>query len=370
MSTHDLTSELREACEALPVPPGDLDRAVREGGRLRRRRGLALGGAAGATVLAGVVALALLVGGGSDGPRVLDPAGLGPFDTSGGLRGYADPGGDLHLGGRTFEGMGQQLGDLDTGASGTQHGVVHSVSGRPRLLAPDGRSYPLVASEVDDRSSFRPGSRADGTAPTAVVATLHEGTATLHLVDVSRRTTLARRTLDCPGSCDSLRLDALDEGRVFLRGPDGAAVWDTGDDSWTSFDPRTRVADVRAGVVLHDGPPAPQLEALGLRQVSGAIDSQLTFDGRHVLAWSSRLAPTTPGGKPLRLQRGPGGTEPRDRDALAFWSIDSDGSVLVATTRRYPRYDVVDCDPVTGRCEEVGGLRPSGGDPVFLGNDS
>ncbi len=106
------------------MPPGDLDRAVRQGGRLRRRRRAALGGAAGATVLAGVVALALLVGGAGDGQRVLDPAGLGPFDTSGGLRGYADPGGDLHLGGRTFEGMGQQLGDLDTGASGTEHGTA------------------------------------------------------------------------------------------------------------------------------------------------------------------------------------------------------------------------------------------------------
>ncbi len=368
MSTQDLARGLEAELSALPVPPGDLDRAIREGTSRRRRRRVGIVAAASTVVLlAGGLGMALLGGEDPGGARVLDPAGVGPFDVSGGLRAYADPGVSLHLGDQTFPAEG--LGALDTDASATDLGVVHTVSGRPYLLGPDGTSRPLVEGTVDDASSFHPGSRADRAGTTVVVATLSGDEATLHLVDLRDLSTVATRTLECGGGCEELRLDALDGGRVFLRGRDGAAVWDTRDDSWTPFGERTRVADVRNGVVLHDGPPAPELDGLGLRQVAGAIDSQLTFDGGHVLAWSSRLEPTTPGGEPILLERGAGGADRADKGALGFWTIDSDGSVLLALSRRYPRYDVLDCEVPSGRCEKIGTLETTGGDPAFMGND-
>ena len=57
--------------------------------------------------------------------------------------------------------------------------------------------------------------------------------------------------------------------------------------------------------------------------VPGAIDSQLTHDGAHVLAWSSTLAPTGPGA-PLQLSV-------TERDGATQWTVDTDGSVLVAS---------------------------------------
>ena len=147
--------------------------------------------------------------------------------------------------------------------------------------------------------------------------------------------------------------------------PGGAGVWDVERDTWTAFDAGTRVADVRAGVVLHDGPASPQLESLGLRQVAGPIDGQLTFDGGHVVAWSSRLEPTASGAEPVVLEHGPVTPE----DGLGFWTVDTDGSVMLAWTRDYPHFVVEDCDPDTGVCERVGRMTTRGGDPQFLGND-
>ena len=65
------------------------------------------------------------------------------------------------------------------------------------------------------------------------------------------------------------------------------------------------------------------------------------------------------------LERGPVTTD----DGLGFWTIDTDGSVMVAWTEGYPRFTVDDCDPVTGACEQVGRMTTRGGDPQFLGND-
>jgi hypothetical protein len=181
--------------------------------------------------------------------------------------------------------------------------------------------------------------------------------------DLSTGRDIATTEAGC-GACDGMVIDAVDRGVVFVRDPDGTRTWDSATDEWDDFaGPGTRVADVRNGVVLYDG-SAPTGSG-GWRTVTGPVDAQLTFDGEHVLSWASRLEPVDPRGTPVVLERGPvdGG--------LGFWSLDTDGSVLVAAPeRRYEDgYTVYDCVLPSGECEEVGPLDPAGGDPAFVGDD-
>ena len=61
---------------------------------------------------------------------------------------------------------------------------------------------------------------------------------------------------------------------------------------------------------------------------------------------------------------------PTEQNALGFWAIDSDGSVLVAgPDGKYPHYLVYDCEVPSGACEELGPLVTTGGDPEFIGVD-
>ena len=62
--------------------------------------------------------------------------------------------------------------------------------------------------------------------------------------------------------------------------------------------------------------------------VKAPVDATLTFDGRYVLDWSSRLR-STDGSPDLVLEKGP-------EKGLGFWAIDSDGSVLVANRQEVP----------------------------------
>jgi hypothetical protein len=99
--------------------------------------------------------------------------------------------------------------------------------------------------------------------------------------------------------------------------------------------------------------------------VKGAIDAQLTFDGGHVLYWSGRLAPTDPGGSVIVLE-----VAPRKANAFeGFFNVDTDGSILVAHPARRGSYTVSDCELPSGACTELGPLTPTGGDPMFIGND-
>ena len=84
------------------------------------------------------------------------------------------------------------------------------------------------------------------------------------------------------------------------------------------------------------------------------------FRVEFVLAWSSTLAPTG-AGDPLRLSV-------TEEDSATHWTLDTDGSVLVASQAGSATV-VSDCDPVTGACERVEVLEVSGGNLGFLGND-
>ncbi len=97
------------------------------------------------------------------------------------------------------------------------------------------------------------------------------------------------------------------------------------------------------------------------RLVAGAIDAQLTLDGRYVVDWSSTLQPTRRGDEPVYLAVGPRSAE----DGVAWYAVDTDGSILVATADR----TVYDCVIAPGSCTELSRLSGDGGDPEFIGVD-
>lgn len=364
MTATDLRSVLAEHLDAVAPPAGDLDRARAAGRSIRRRRRTTIA-VAGTVGLCGVLALVGIATIGDGGPDVArDPgyAGLGPLDFSDGVRAYADPGVEIHLGGRVFPA--QDLEYLDTDAVATPYGVVFFDDGRPMLLDGNGDVLRLVDGEVDHVEGFHPTAKADAVEPLVAWATLRDGTATLTVRDMETGEDVAAAEVEC-GRCGDLVIDGIDGGVVFVRDADGTRTWDSATGEWADFaGPDTRVADVRNGVVLHAG-PAPSAPG-DWQVVAGAIDAQLTFDGAHVLYWSSRLEPVDPEGEPIVLERGPASEK---SDSFGWWAVDTDGSILVATGAEYPRFAVYDCEVPSGVCTDLGPLTPTGGDPMFIGVD-
>jgi hypothetical protein len=373
--TTSLRSALKEQLDSLTPPPADLELVVRRGKRRRQVRRAGTAAVVAGVAAALVVPLTGRLGGPEQNSSASDYASIGRLDLDAGLRAYADPGGEIHLGGRTFDAA--DLEYLDTDATATAFGVVFYDRGRPMLLGESGEVTALVEGPVESSGgssssscviscrSFHPTAKADSQAPLVAWATLHDGTATLTVRDMSTGEDAGSLDVAC-GDCDDLVIDALDEGFVFFRTSEGTRIWEVGRDvSFAFAGPQTRVADVRSGVLLYDGPAPRTAEADRYLTIPAPIDAQLTFDGRYILDWSSVLQNTRAGDRPVRLDEGP-----TKRGALGFWNIDTDGSVLVATlTGEYPQYTVFDCEIPTGRCAEVGPLEPTGGDPMFIGND-
>lgn len=360
--TIELSDLLAERIDDFSVPPADLDAARATGRRIRRRRRTtaAVGGTAVVLAAAGLV---LTGPGGGDGRTVRDPsyASVGPLDFSKGARAYADPGVTLHLGGRAFP-----YGDmtwLDTDAAATPEGVVFFAAGRPMLLDAKGDVSRLVAGPLDSPDGFHPTAKVDGAGRLVAWATLRDGTATVTVHDLVTGDDLGSTTVDC-GKCGDLVIDGIDQGTVFVRDGAGTRTWSWAGDEWRDFaGPKTRVADARAGVVLYDGPPPT--DPGDWRLVAGAIDAQLTLDGRYVLYWSSTLQPTTPGEATVVLPVGP----PAMGDSFGWYAVDTDGSILVATGTDYPDFTVYDCEVGAPQCDEIGTMQPTGGDPQFIGVD-
>ena len=147
--TSDFRRALSDDLQRLTPPPGDLARAVSEGRRLRRRRrGAVAAGVAAAVAVLAVVA-GQLGGGSTSNVRRIDP--IGRLDFSGGLRAYAAPGAEIHLGGRTFPG--RQLEYLDTDAVATRVGVVFYDRGLPQLLRESGEITPLEPARRSPRTT-------------------------------------------------------------------------------------------------------------------------------------------------------------------------------------------------------------------------
>jgi hypothetical protein len=359
--TIDLRDLLEERIEAMPPAGGDLDRARSAGRRIRRRRRAAVGSVTAALVLAGGTAAVVLDGGPQGDDVASDWTGypsLGALDFSEGLRAYGDAT-FVSIGGRRVPA--EDLEWLDTDAAATPYGIVFYDDGRPVLLEESGDFTALVEGPVDRVSDFHPTVKADGSEPVVAWSTQHDGRVTISVYDLAAGEVVASVEPDC-GRCGDLVIDGIDQGVVFVRTDSGTRTWDLSTGEWADFaGPETRVADVRNGVVLYDGPvPTDPGE---WRLVAGAIDSQLSYDGSHVLSWSSTLEPTTPGGEPVVLEQGPAG------GGLGFWTFDTDGSVLVMTAKRYPEFTAYDCVLPSGACEKIGELESTGGDPMFIGND-
>lgn len=362
--TVNLRSALKEQLDSVAPPLPDLNLVVRRGKRRQRvRRARTLVVAAG-VVAALVVPLAGRLGGPEQNTTVVDYAAIGPLDFGEGLRAYADPGAEIHLGGRSFDAT--DLEYLDTNATATAFGVVFYDRGRPMLLGESGEVTALVEGPVESSEGFHPTAKADSQGPLVAWATLRDGTATLTVRDMSTGDDAGELDLSC-GDCEDLVIEALDEGFVFFRTSDGTRIWEAGhDESFEFAGPETRVVDVRNGVLLHDGPAPLSRDADRYLTISAPIDAQLTHDGDYILDWSSVLQPTRTTGNPVRLEEGP-----TKKGALGFWAIDTDGSVLVAAlTGKYPEYTVYDCKVPSGSCEEVGPVEPTGVDPQFIGSDT
>jgi hypothetical protein len=334
---------------------------VTRGRRLRRRRRATAGVtllAAGA-IVAGVVTLT----GDAERPgrdTAFDP--VGRLDISDGMRAFASPdGGEMHLGGSTF--AERDLPFLDTDAVATGAGLVFFRGEEILLLDETGAITRIDQTHAEVSEGFHPTAKADSTAPRVAYGVRSEGGMTVVVYDLVAREPVARHEFACD-DCSSVVVDAFDDGSVFVRTGDGTQLWEVGTDTVTTFATgETRIADVRNGVVIYDGPaPAPAVATRRWLMVKGPTDAQLTFDGGHVLNWSSRLKPTRPGGEPIVLE------QPKPGTGYAFWSVDTDGSIMVAVPRGNSA-DVFDCTVPDGSCVPIGEVSTHSGDPVFIGTD-
>lgn len=346
----DLAELIHQRLDAVDVPPPDLAAVHRQGDRIRGRRviGVVSAGIA-AVVVAGLVVGQLSGGGGGAGSegRGIEP--IGRLDVSAGLRAYAAPGGEIHLGGRTFPAA--RLDFLDTDAAATPYGVLFYDAGRPRLLDESGAVVDLEPGA--EKTDFHPTAKVDSQQPLVAYGVTLGGVPLVVVRDLSTDAVVARH--EVPG--DAV-IDGIDDGVVLVRTGDGTFAWDSRVAEMQQLSGRkTRVADVRNGVLLYDGPTPDGPAAAAYRLVPGAIDAQLTFDGGHVLYWSNRLD-STDGGRPIVLDQ-----------KATFFTVDTDGSILAAGAGPGSTSRVYDCEVPSGRCVELDPVDTLHGDPIFIGND-
>jgi hypothetical protein len=361
-----LAPTITERVAAAQPPVPDLSDAVRRGRGLRRRR-----------KVAAVVVVALVAGGGALAasdvwdrvarkPETFAP--VGHLDYSEGLRAFASPDqdGEVSIGGRSFPT--EDMGYLDTDATATPYGLVFfDRAMQAHLLGQDGTDVRLAPAPSEQSSGVRLSAKADARLPLVAFTQPAEGGVSVRLHDLDAGRTVDTMVVPCSGpSCEDVRVDGLDRGLVFVRTAGGTFVWDPGargEKRWTLLGKgRFRVADARNGRVLwFAAPPAPASDSpvADWDFTRGQIDAELSFDGRHVLYWSSTLRPTEPGGTAIRL---------RAKNAVWF-TFDTDGSVLAAASGTGQRSPVFDCVLPSGACERIGSVTTRSGDPMFIGND-
>jgi hypothetical protein len=353
----DLSELVQERLDALDVPPPDLADVHRRGHRIRSVRAVAAASAVVVVAVAVGFTASLAGGGGAEDRSGRDPQPIGRLDLSQGLRAYAAPGAEIHLGGRAFPGASLDL--LDTDATATPAGVLFYDEGVPRLLAESGEVEDLEPDAEPMRA--HPTAKIDSQGAVVAYGARLDGGLVVRVRDLASGTLLASRAVP-----QDTVVDGMDDGVVFLRTGEGTTRWDTATDEERPFaGPRTGVADVRNGVVLYDGPAPDGPDASAYRLVKGGIDAQLTYDGAYVVYWSSRLEPTAPGGAPLLLDAG--STEPGP--TTGWWAIDTDGSVLTAVPGAGQTNEVYDCEVPAGTCADLGPLTTEHGDPMFIGVD-
>ena len=357
----NLTDGLTEHLQDVVPPHPDLDRVLDRGRRVRRRRrAVGVSVVALGLVATGAVGTSLLRSSpGAGDITVPSIASGGPMDLSQGLRAYGDPGGEIRMGGRSFPS--EDLPFLDTDAAATSYGIVFFRDGRPYLLRKDGTAKALWQDPVEDPKGWHPTAKFDPTTEEVAFA-VHDGEKVTVVVqelggDAERRLVLG--CSDEPG-CKGLVVDGIDSGTVFVRTEEGTFSWvysardEQGLEPFAG--PTTRVADAKNKTLLYDG-PRPLVTLPGWTYYAGPVDAQLSHDGWNVLSWSPVLK-SVANGEAITL------LVPKD---AVFFTFDTDGSVLAATTGQPARF--FDCELPSGACEEIGRLRMRGGDPMFIGND-
>ncbi len=158
--------------------------------------------------LAAVLAVGVVVGqlgGGDPESQGRDIAPIGRLDLSGGLRAYAAPGGEIHLGGRSFPA--KRLEFLDTDAAATPYGVLFYDAGRPRLLDESGAIVDLEPGA--DQTDFHPTAKADSQAPLVAYGATLGGVTLVVVRDLSTDEVIARHEVPA----DAV-IDGIDDGVV------------------------------------------------------------------------------------------------------------------------------------------------------------
>ena len=370
MST-DLREILASHLDEVVPPTGDLGTVTRRGRTIRRRRTGGLVAASVATVAAvSLTAIQVVTDGGEPGPSGPHYRTVAAFDVANGLRAFADPAPDgrIHLGDKTYPK--KDMDYLDTDAAATPFGMVFfDKDQKPRMLGHDGKVVELGEGPAKAVKGFHPSSKVDSQRPWVSWTENHGTFVRVVVYNLSGRTVVSTRDEPCSGkACAKIKVDGLDGGDAFVRTPEGTFIWQVDDNGWTQLGgPKLRVADVRNGTILW-ADEAPTMAPGSWRYVKGAIDSQLTYDGKNVLYWSNRLESTTPSGRAIQLDAGA-------KDS-GWFTIDTDGSVLVATvtqeqTIEHPtlKADVFDCEVPSGSCTKIGKIVTQSGDPMFIGDD-
>ena len=361
MSFEDtIRRSIEEHVDRVDVPRLDVE-AVRCRGERRRTLGAAAASLAVLAVVSGGVALGTSLDDG--GGRAVQPTGLPSLDFDAGARAFYDDGaGELHLGGAAFDiGL---VGNLDTSATSTPYGVVYFGDDQEvRLLGEDG-TVTLLAEGPSDAVGFGPTVKYDAAEPLAAWLTRDGSGVVLTVYRLGEDAGLVgSTTVPCEGEeCSRQRMAGIDSGRVFVRGPEDTQVFELADlDAAPIRLTAFVVADVRNRVMLGTGlccgdqPLGPDWS---VAEAEG-VESLLTLDGQHQLAWSSTLS-STDDGPPLRLDVPIEGVE--------FLALDTDGTVLVAVLGNDgDRY--FDCEPASGACTPIGRTGVRAGDPIFLGRD-
>jgi hypothetical protein len=364
----ELTRSIAERVHEVPAPVPDLAGVRQRGRALRRRRAAGVVAAVGMTAAVGGGALALGQTADSQAPTPSEPQPISGLDYSEGLRAFASPdeNGEVSLGGRVLSR--DDLGELDTEGTATPFGLVYFDGDQQvHLLQEDGTDVTLAPAPSSFPDAYRGSSKADAQRPLVAFTQPGDGRVSLLLHDLEAGRTLHTREVPCDGDdCYEVVVEAVDRGLVFVRTSEGTYVWSpdaTGDASWTLLGTgEFRVADARNRHILWSGAapaPGPGSPVADWAWTEGAIDAQLSFDGNHVLSWSPKLQPTTPGGSPITL----------DVDGAIFFTFDTDGSVLAAGQAKGQTSVFYDCVLPSGECTEIGTLSSTSGDPVFIGND-
>ena len=237
---------------------------------------------------------------------------------------------------------------LDTDAAATPGGVVYYDAGRPMLLDLDGEIHPWSPDAVDRSaatSTRRP--RPTRPRPRSPWPSLRDGEPRILVVDTETGRCVDAIDFVCDGlrrrdRCVRRRCGVLPRRRRHQR---------CGTSTGTSPAPspgRGRRSPTSATASCSTTAPC--------RSPSRASASATTPSsaGRSTPSSPTTVPTCSPGRAPWSR---PGRGEPlqlsvTERDSASQWTVDTDGSILVAS-RAGSATRVDDCDPVTGACERV-----------------